>query len=645
MKNLLSLYKIVLRHYVYLLIGLIFMAGYALFSGVSITMVIPVIDYVFKGKSELVQYRTWQEFSLVIQKEVGETLEKTGGILSLTKAENFNLFLAKLKEILADTDPLLLLVVICVSMTIIIVLKNIFFYGNRMMFINLQGKAAKEIRDRIFKKYLEQSLAFFSFHRVGDALVRIGSDVENVNKMLIYVSMQVLLNILTVFVYIRIALFINARLFLIMLVLVPPLVLIITSLGKKLKKYSKRIREQFSSLFSTVGEVLNGIIVVKAFAREDYEERKFSNITKRYFKYWRRQNEYDTLNTPISEISSVIIGVIILWIGGKQVLDPTNNFSFGSFSAFLFAIFSMMHPLKVITKAYSDIKKSQVSLVRIFDILNQRSEIRELPKAVSKKDFHSKIEFRNLGFLYARREERALHNINLTINKGERIALVGRSGSGKTTLVHLLLRFYDPTEGKITIDDIDIRDMKIKELRRLFGIVPQETILFNDTVYNNISYGNSGRVSLEKVKNAASIAHASEFIERLPAGFNTMLSEHGANLSGGQKQRLCIARAILNNPPILIFDEATSSLDSESEAKVQKAINSATKNRTVLIIAHRLSTVLSSDRIVVTDQGKIVGIGTNEELLKNCPQYKTLYSLQFQDGNPLADDGVTNKAL
>ena len=633
MKNLLNLYKIVLRHYVYLLIGLVFMFGYALFSGISITAIIPLIDYVFKSKPEIIQYQTWPEFYSAIQQGIRNALDKSDGILSLIKTDNFNILLAELKKIFVYTDPILLLIIICVFMVVIIILKNFFFYGNRLMFINLQGKTAKEIRDRIFKKYLEQSLAFFSFHKVGDALVRIGSDVENVNKMLILVSMKVLRNLLTIIVYIRIALFINARLFFMMLILIPPLLLTVSFLGKKLKKYSERIREQFSSLFSTIGEVLNGILVVKAFAKEEYEERKFFNITRLAFKYWRKQSIYDSLNIPLSEISSVIIGVVILWIGGRQVLDPSNSFSFGSFSAFLFAIFSIMHPLKLITQSYSDFKKTQVSLNRIFDILNQESELIESPNAISKKEFNNKIKIENLSFAYAKRQEGVLHNINLTINKGEKIAFVGRSGSGKTSLVHLLMRFYDPSEGKITIDDIDIREIKIKDLRKLFGIVPQESILFNDTVYNNISYGNNGKVSLEQVKIVAKIAHAHEFIETLPDGYNTMLSERGTNLSGGQKQRLCIARAILNNPPILIFDEATSSLDSESEAKVQEAINDATKNRTVLIIAHRLSTVLSSDKIVVLEQGRIVGIGTNEELLKTCPSYKALYSLQFHNGN------------
>jgi len=609
------------------------MFGYALFSGISITAIIPLIDYVFKGKPEMIQYQTWPEFYSAIQQGIRNALDKSDGILSLIKTDNFNILLAELKKIFVYTDPILLLIIICVFMVVIIILKNFFFYGNRLMFINLQGKTAKEIRDRIFKKYLEQSLAFFSFHKVGDALVRIGSDVENVNKMLILVSMKVLRNLLTIIVYIRIALFINARLFFMMLILIPPLLLTVSFLGKKLKKYSERIREQFSSLFSTIGEVLNGILVVKAFAKEEYEERKFFNITRLAFKYWRKQSIYDSLNIPLSEISSVIIGVVILWIGGRQVLDPSNSFSFGSFSAFLFAIFSIMHPLKLITQSYSDFKKTQVSLNRIFDILNQESELIESPNAISKKEFNNKIKIENLSFAYAKRQEGVLHNINLTINKGEKIAFVGRSGSGKTSLVHLLMRFYDPSEGKITIDDIDIREIKIKDLRKLFGIVPQESILFNDTVYNNISYGNNGKVSLEQVKIVAKIAHAHEFIETLPDGYNTMLSERGTNLSGGQKQRLCIARAILNNPPILIFDEATSSLDSESEAKVQEAINDATKNRTVLIIAHRLSTVLSSDKIVVLEQGRIVGIGTNEELLKTCPSYKALYSLQFHNGN------------
>lgn len=287
--------------------------------------------------------------------------------------------------------------------------------------------------------------------------------------------------------------------------------------------------------------------------------------------------------------------------------------------------------MKELTKAYTEIRRALVSLTRVFDILNIEPTIKESVNAVSKADFTKSLKIENLSFSYD--NKKILKNINLEIFKGEKIALVGKSGGGKTTLVNLIERFYDPQEGGISIDGTDLRDIKIKDLHDLFGTVTQESILFNETVENNIRYGSNKTLSLEDVKKAAEIAYADEFINDLEDGYATMLSPKASNLSGGQRQRLCIARSIVGNPPILIFDEATSSLDSEAEQKVQKAIEMATKDRTVIIIAHRLSTILSSDRIVVIDSGEIIGIGTHKELLGSNAKYKMLYDIQFNGNN------------
>lgn len=317
----------------------------------------------------------------------------------------------------------------------------------------------------------------------------------------------------------------------------------------------------------------------------------------------------------------------MILIGGKMVLDPENNFTFGQFFLFISAVFSILHPIKVIAKSYNNIQKASVSLERISWVMDLKPEILEKEDSQEITDFNSSILLKDVSFAYE--EKKVLKNINFEFKKGEKIALVGGSGSGKTTLVNLLPRFYDTSEGKILIDGTPVEDFKISSLRKLFGIVTQESILFSDSVYNNIVYGVHQNVTLEEVKKAAEIAHAAEFIDDLPDGYDTILHSRGSNFSGGQKQRLCIARAIIGNPPILIFDEATSALDTESEKKVQLAIEEATQNRTVIMIAHRLSTILSSDRIVVMDKGEIISVGSHKELLATCSRYQHLYNLQF----------------
>ncbi|MCK4696217.1 MAG: ABC transporter ATP-binding protein, partial [Candidatus Cloacimonetes bacterium] len=307
-----------------------------------------------------------------------------------------------------------------------------------------------------------------------------------------------------------------------------------------------------------------------------------------------------------------------------------STFTSGLFITFLLAIFSMLHPMKKITKAYTDIRKALVSLDRISVILNRQSEIVDSPSAIEKKSFENKIEFKDVSFSYDEQME-VLKNISFDVKKGEQVAIIGGSGSGKTTLVNLLSRMYDKNSGEILIDEIPIENIKLKDLRRLFGTVTQESILFSDSISNNIRYGSLNDISDQEIIKAANIAYADEFIEKYPDKYDAVLGTKASNLSGGQKQRLCIARAIVGDPPILIFDEATSALDTEAEQKVQRAIEQATKNRTVIVIAHRLSTILSSDKIVVLDNGQIVGIGIHKELLKSCERYKTLYKLQFAD--------------
>ena len=630
MRNIIRIYKIMLRYWGYLLAGLFFMLGYALFSGVSIMLAIPLLDHVFKFEKVTILYSNFSTFFNAIQKITSDFISQYGSLFALFQAQNYKPFLSELKIVLIHTDSIFLLWLISLILIILVILKNAFFYGNKLMFANLRGKTIRTVRNQIFKKYLYQSLAFFSQTKVGDSLVRMVSDVKIVSNFFIRAIFDALQNIILILVYARVAIFLNAKLFLISLILLPIFSIIIGLIGNKIKKYAKRIQIQSSNLFSNVEETLNSMRIVKAFSRENYEFGKFKDINQKHFKFWRKSRIYHFFNVPLSELNGTITGIIVLLIGGRQVLAGNSNFTLGSFITFLLAIFSMLHPMKIITKAYAEIRKALVSLDRVSVILNRESEITESEDQIEKKTFNKRIEFKNVLFSYENHTE-VLSDINLEVNKGEKVAIVGGSGTGKTTLVNLLTRMYDATSGEIQIDETPIEKIKLKDLRMLFGTVTQESILFSDTIANNISYGTLEDVPEENIIRSAEIAYADEFIEKFPNKYNEMLHTKGSNLSGGQKQRLCIARAIVGDPPILIFDEATSALDTEAEQKVQRAIEQATKNRTVIVIAHRLSTILSSDKIIVLDKGKIVGIGKHKELLETCERYQTLYKLQFAD--------------
>jgi len=629
-KDIMRIIKIMLTHWGYLVSGIFFMLWFALFSGTSVTLAIPLMDNVFKSSSDMILYKDTSSFFVAMQNAIVQFIAAHGSLFQITSKEALEPLLDSLNTVMLHTDSHLLLWIISGIMVLLIVLKNIFYYGQKVLFANLRGRTIKDIRDLIYKKYLYQSLAFFNENKVGDSLVRMVSDVQIIGNFFVNSLFNSLREFLLIIIFAWIALFLNPRLFLISLILLPIFSLIVHFLGNKIKKYSKRIQQQSSNMFSNVEEKLNSMRIVKAFSRERYEMDRFEEINNKHFKFWRKSRIYHAFNVPLSEFNSVITGVIVLIIGGYQVLDPNVNFSFGSFIAFMLAIFSMLHPMKAITSAYANIRKAMVSVGRISEILNKKSEITEGQLQIEMKTFETLIEYKNVGFSY-NGSEKVLREINLTVNKGEKIALVGSSGSGKTTMVNLLERMYDTTSGEILIDNINIKDIKLQDLRTLMGTVTQESILFADTIANNIGYGTLNKITQEEIAKAAKIAYADEFIDSLSEKYKTLLHTRASNLSGGQRQRLCIARAIVADPPILIFDEATSALDTEAEMKVQKAIEQATKNRTVIVIAHRLSTILTSDKIVVMDDGKIVGMGKHKELIETCDRYKTLYDLQFND--------------
>lgn len=628
--NLGLIFRMMLKYWYHGVAGLVMMMLYAIFSGISITLVIPLFDFVFKGRTSPILYPDWQSFLSAAWHTVSGFFAAHGGVFGVGGMDGFKALWKDLQAVMVNTDPLALLYSICIFVFVVILLKNAFYYANRMFFIVLRGRTIRDVRNYMFHRYLDQSMAFYSQNQVGDAIVRMVNDVDSVSNQFIYSIFNSIRDFSTILVYMLIAISLNARLFLYSILILPLFSLMMSFMGRKIKKYSRRIQSQLSTMFSAVEEVLNSMKVVKAFRREETEKKAFGEINRRHLRLWQRAMAYSSLNVPISELNSTLTGVLVIVLGGSLILDPGSGFSLGNFTAFLFALFSMLHPLKTITQMYAEIKKATVSLDRIALVLDQSSDIVDAPDAVAKTSIDKGISIRDVCFAYGGASE-VLSHINLEIPKGQKVALVGSSGSGKTTLANLLNRMYDVSSGQILIDGIDIRKIKLDDLRGLFGIVTQDSILFTKTVRENIAYGGPDGMPDEQIAAAAQIALAEEFILQLPDGYDQKLDTKGANLSGGQRQRLCIARAIVGNPPILIFDEATSALDTISERHVQQAIDAAMRNRTVILIAHRLSTIISCDKIVVLDKGRIIGSGTHQELLETCQKYRELHDHKGDD--------------
>ncbi len=434
-----------------------------------------------------------------------------------------------------------------------------------------------------------------------------------------------------IIVFVIILFNISWQLTLVAIIVLPLTTFIVRKIGNSLRRRSIRVQEKIADITSVLQETISGIKVVKAFAMENYENKKFRERTGDHFRAVIRQIRTLRLANPISETIGIAVMVGVILYGGVLVLEG-NSLHPEDFMRFLFILFAILDPLKSLTEVNNNIQIALASGKRIFDLIDEPVRVIEKPNASEIKEFKNSINYENVSFRYNPDGEEVLKNINLEVKKNQKVALVGSSGSGKTTLVNLLPRFYDVESGSIKIDGKDICDFTLSSLRSLMGIVTQDVILFNDTVKNNIAYGVED-YSDDEIKKAASLSNSLQFINELPNGFDTVIGERGMFLSGGQRQRISIARAILKNPPILIFDEATSSLDSESELLIQEAIENLVKDRTALVIAHRLSSILNSDKIIVIEDGEIVDEGTNTELLKRSGRYRQLYELQFNNGN------------
>jgi len=528
--------------------------------------------------------------------------------------------------ILRDT-PANSLKVLCITLLSVFFTKNLFLYIKNILLRIVELKLVKDIRDRLYKHIQTLSLGYFHKKQTGSITSIVMNDVEQLQVALAVVFQRLFVEPINILTFVTLLFIISWKLALIAIVIIPLAGITIIGIGRSIRRKSRRTQEKIAEIMQILTETLTSIRIVKAFVNEKEEVKKFTGESQNYFKLLLKRARLDLISAPVTESFGVIIGVVLLWYGGLEVLS-TQGVSAEDFIRFIVILFSILGPIKQMSNVNLKIQVGAASAERIFELLDTPPEIVEDLNPVDLKVFKNSIEFDKVHFEYNDGDSLVLDQVTFSIKKGEVVAMVGPSGSGKSTIADLIPRFYDVTTGSIRIDGHDLRKATLASIRGNMGIVTQEVILFNDTIKNNIAYAQPN-VSDDAIKQAAEAANALDFIEKSPEGFNTLIGERGVNLSGGQKQRLAIARALLKNPPILILDEATSALDTESEKKVQNAIENLMKDRTALVIAHRLSTVQNADKIIVINEGHVVEIGTHNQLYENDGLYRRLYDIQF----------------
>jgi subfamily B ATP-binding cassette protein MsbA len=506
--------------------------------------------------------------------------------------------------------------------------KNLFGYIQSMLTTYVEQAMGRDIRGSLYRHLHQLPLSYFTGERTGNLISRIMNDVTVVNSGISASIYTLIREPLLIMAYLTICLLISWQLTLLAFVVFPLVLLIITWVGKRVRRESGKIQERLADVTSVLYETISGVKVVKAFGMESFENKKFAREIQRHFRTVVNIAGIRNLASPTTEFLTAVGGGAIIWYGGLEVL-ANESMKASEFLGFLFAMFQLMPPIKEISSVNNRIQEASAAGARVFSILDTEPNIKDAPNPVAVSSFEKEIVIENLCFGYSS-DTLVLMDISTVIRKGEVVAIVGPSGSGKSTLVDLVPRFYDVTEGSIRIDGVDVRQISIESLRSLIGVVTQETILFNDSVRNNIAYGRP-EVPDEKLVEAAKAANAHRFIMNLSDGYETMIGDRGIKLSGGERQRLSLARAILKNPPILILDEATSALDTESELLVQEAIEKLMKGRTSIVIAHRLSTIQHADTIMVIEGGRIREVGKHADLVNEQGSlYKKLYDMQFR---------------
>ena len=572
-------------------------------GGVSLGVIIPMVDNILSGRT-----------------------------ISIPGGQNIPEFLVNLVDKVNSIPKVSLLNWLILIIALIFLLKEVFLFFQTYFMSKLGQSVLRDVRETIYKKLLKLSDDFYSETQTGELVSRITFDVGTIVNAItegltdLFFQPIQLLVYLGILISIKVYFSISWTLTLVTILVFPLVVYPVIRIGKKLRKISTATQESMSGINSVLFETIYGVRIVRSFTAEEHQAGKFRIFNNMYFRMILKSVKRMAVISPLGEFAGILSMGFVLWLGGKEVIE--GRLSAGAFIAFLAALLSLMKPFKKLSRLYGINLQALAAITRVFKILDKDPTIKDKKGATSLSEFKDSIEFKNIDFSYEK-EKLVLKDIDLFIKKGEILAVVGLSGAGKSTLLSLLPRFYDPQKGAVLIDGKDIRDVSIATLRKHIGIVSQETILFNDSVANNIAFGIPD-ADKDAIIKAAKAANAHDFIMKTSEGYQALIGDRGLKLSGGEKQRIAIARALFKDPPILILDEATSQLDTESERLVQQAIDRLMKERTVLVIAHRLSTVEHADKIIVIDKGRIVESGTHRELLDTSGVYKRLYELQFK---------------
>jgi subfamily B ATP-binding cassette protein MsbA len=604
MRTFLKIVSYIKPYWVSALLNVIFNIFSAFFALFSFIMVIPFLRILFNKQEKITELLPFSFKSEILQ-------------------HNFNYYLSQIIENQGASKALL---VVSIFVVIMALFKTGCAFLANYSVTSARTGVVRDIRKRVYNKILNLPMSYFSDSRKGDVMSRVGMDVNEIETSVMSSLEMAFRDPITIIIFLVSMFILSYQMTLFAIILLPVSGYIIGRIGKNLRKQSMRTQQQLGILMSVLEETLSGIRVIKAFNAEKKVSHTFEKSNNTYTRIIKKVQRRRFLASPMSEFLGTVVLMILMYIGGKFVLNSTAELTPEKFITYLVIFSQIITPAKAFSTGYYNIQKGMAAYDRIDSVLKEEITIKDSPSPVRINKFESAIEYRNVYFTYD--TEMVLKNINLKIEKGRTIAIVGRSGSGKSTMVDLLPRFIDPQQGGIWIDGRDIREYKISDLRNLLGIVSQQSILFNDTFFNNIAFGMDNPRE-EDVIHSAMIANAHDFIMETKDGYQTNVGDAGSKLSGGQRQRISIARALLKNPPILILDEATSSLDTESEKLVQDAIIKLMKNRTSIVIAHRLSTVKHADEILVLEDGRIVENGNHNQLLAKNGYYKKYHSLQM----------------
>ena len=602
------LFKFVLAHWPFLLLSTLAAFFFVIFNSASIWITATMINNILIDFNEMLVEN-----------------QRLSSLSELTMNDRLKLFSNSL--LLKDT-AISTVSAVCVALIVVFSAKNISLYIKNITLSIVQYRLIRDLRNKLYSHFHYLSLSYFNKNKSGELTAVLVNDIDNMRNSLSIMFQKLFVEPINIIILMSLLFIVSTKLALIALLIIPVSGIIIFGISHSIRRRSARSQAQLAGMTSMIAETIGSMRIVKAFATKAFEINRFAKETQKYYKLMLRRDRLRFVSSPVSETFGATIAALLLWVGARDVL-VIESISSEDFLRFILLLFSLFQPLKNLTNVVNELQNGLASADRVFAIMDIKSDIQDVDNAVEVNDLKNTLSFDNVSFSYGDEKDKVLNNINFQINKGDILALVGPSGAGKSTLVDLIPRFYDTLSGSIKIDGKDIKELKINSLRSLMGIVTQETFLFDDSVKANIAYGVEN-ISDEKIKDAAIAANAHEFIKELPDGYNTIIGERGVSLSGGQKQRIAIARAIVKNPPILILDEATSSLDSESEKHVQSAIENLMSERTVFVIAHRLSTVHNANKILVLENGQIVQEGKHDELVNIDGLYKQLHKMQFR---------------